>query len=83
MEKNGDHSSFEDSLWRPCSKKTYVYKLMERFRDGREAVENDEGRGRPTISKNVEYVRSLVEEDGRFSVCEIAQAVDISFGSAH
>ena len=53
---------------------------MERFPDGRE---DDEGRGRPTISKNVDAVRSLVEEDGRLLVCEIAQAVDISVGSAH
>ena len=65
-------------------KNTCVYKWMERFRDGREAVEDDEGRGRPTTSKNVENVdsvRSLVEEDGRLSVCEITQAVDISVGS--
>ena len=67
-------------------KKTYVYKWMERFRDGRESVENDEGRGRPTTSKNVENVesvRNLVEEDGKLSACEIAQAVDLSVGSAH
>ena len=61
-------------------KKTCVYKWMERFRDGRE---DDEGRGRPTTSKNVDSVRSLVEEDGRLSVCEIAQTVNISVGSAH
>ena len=50
-------------------KKTCVYKWMERFRDGRE---DDKGRGRPTTSKNVEIVdsvSSLVEEDGRLSVC--------------
>ena len=67
-------------------RKLYVYKWMERFRDGREAVEDDEGRGRPITSKNVEivdYVGSLVEEDRRLSVCEIVQAVDISVGSAH
>ena len=33
-------------------KKTCVYKWIERFRDGREAVEDDEGRERPTTSKN-------------------------------
>ena len=67
-------------------KKTCVYKWMERFRAGREAVEDDEGRGRPTTSKNeknVDSVRSLVEEDRRLTICEIAQAVNISIGSAH
>ena len=34
-------------------KKTCVYKWIERFRDGREAVEDDEGRGRLTISKTI------------------------------
>ena len=33
-------------------KKTYVYKWIERLRDGREALEDDEVRGRPTTSKN-------------------------------
>ena len=64
-------------------KNTCIYKWMERFRDSREAVEDDEGRGRPTTSKIVDSVRRLVEEDGRLSVCEITQAVDISVGSAH
>ena len=37
-------------------KKTCVYKWIERFRDSREAVEDDEGRGRPTTSKNNEKI---------------------------
>ena len=37
-----------------ASKKTGVYKWIERFRDGREAVEDDEGCGRVTTSKNNE-----------------------------
>ena len=37
-------------------KKTCVYKWIERFRDGREAVEDDEGRGRPTTSNNEEKI---------------------------
>ena len=34
-------------------KKTCVYKWIERFRDSREAVEGDEGHGRPTIQKRM------------------------------
>ena len=40
---------------------------IERFRDGREAVEDDEGRGRPTISKNnekIDFVRRRWTIDG-------------------
>ena len=66
-------------------KKTCVYKWIERFRDGREAVEDDEGRGRPTTSKNneIDFVRNLVKEDGRLTIYQIAEAVGISVGSAH
>ena len=48
-------------------KKTCVYKWIERFRDGREAVEDYEGHERPTTSKNnekIDFVRNLVKEDG-------------------
>ena len=63
-----------------------VYKWIERFRDGREAVENDEGRGRTTTSKNnekIDFVRNLVKEDGRLTVYQIAETVGISVRSAH
>ena len=67
-------------------KKTCVYKWIERFRDGREAVEDDKGCGRPTTSKNnekIDFVRNLVKEDGRLTVYQIAETVGILVGSAH
>ena len=63
-------------------KKTCVYK----FKEGRETVQDEEGRGRPTTSRNdenVDSVRSLVEEDGRLTVDEIALILEKSVGSAH
>ena len=67
-------------------KKTCVYKWIERFRDGREAVEDDEGRGRPTTSKNyekIDFVRNLVKKDKRLTVYQIAETVGLSVGLAH
>ena len=67
-------------------KKTCVYKWIERFQDGREAVEDDEGCGRPTTTKNnekIDFVRNLVKEDGQLTIYQIAEAVGISVGSAH
>ena len=67
-------------------KKTCVYNWIERFRDGRETVEDDEGRGRPKTLKNnkkIDFVRNLVKEDERLTVYQIAETVGISVGSAH
>ena len=67
-------------------KKTCVYKWIERFRDGREPVEDDKGRGRPATSKNnkkINFVRNLVKKDRRLTVYQIAETVGISVRSAH
>ena len=67
-------------------KKTYVYKWIERFRDGRKVVEDDEGRGRPTTSKNnekIDFVGNLVKEDERLTVYQIAETVGLSVGLVH
>ena len=49
-------------------KKTCVYKWMEQFRNGREAVEDDEDRGRPTTPKNVDFLGAWLKkmEDCQF-----------------
>ena len=78
--------SLNDLKKNDAPKKTCVYKWIERFQDDREAVEDDEGRGRPTTSKNnekIDFVRNLVKEDGRLTVYQIAETVGISVGLAH
>ena len=65
-------------------KKTCIYKWIERFQFGREAVEDDEGRGRTTTSKNfenVDAVKNLIEKDSRLTVYQIAQTIKISVAS--
>ena len=74
------------TVYNDAPKKTCVYKWIERFRDGREAVEDDESRGRRTTSKNnqkIDFVRSLVKENGRLTVYQIAETAGISVDSAH
>ena len=69
-----------------ASKKTCVYKWIERFRDGKEAVEDDEGNERQTTSKNnekLDFVRNPVKENGQLTIFQIAETVGISVGSAH
>ena len=61
-------------------KKAAVYKLVQRFSEGRESV-TDEGRsGRPATSRterNIAKVRQIVRENRRLTVRNIAQQVNI------
>ena len=63
----------------PC--RAVVYDWIKRFKEGREQLEDDSRKGRPSTSKNQKNIR-LVEEDRRVIIDEIANAVGISHGSA-
>ena len=52
----------------------HVCKWVRRFNDGRESIENDPRVGRPVsvlTEKNVATVKTLIEEDARYTVQEI------------
>jgi transposase len=56
------------------------------FKDGRTLVDSDQRSGRPSKCRNanvIENVRSLILEDHRLTVREMADEVGISTGSAH
>lgn len=64
--------------------KTQVYQWYERFKSGREAVEDDARPGRPSTSKtdeNVDEIRQLLIENRKLTIREIAETTNISFGS--
>lgn len=66
-------------------KKSTICKWIGRFRDGRDAFEDDPKSGRPSTSvtaKTVADVQSLVFKDRRVTVREVADTFDISYGSA-
>ena len=87
MESNGDYSNFAEIHVDHAPKKTCAYKWIERFQDGKKAVEDDVDRERPTtlkIFENVDAVKNLVEKDlSRLTVYQIDQTIEKSFGSAH
>ena len=67
----------------PC--RAVVYDWIKRFKGGREEVEDDPREGRPSTSinpENVELVRNLVDKDRRITIDEVANACEISHGSA-
>lgn len=65
---------------------TAIKEWYNRFQNGRTSSESDSRSGRPSTSRNDAMslqIQSLVEEDRRITVREIAEAMDISTGSTH
>ena len=61
-----------------------VYKWFERFCNGCESVEDKERLGRPSTSKtqeNVERVSKMIRSNRRLTIREIAEDLNISYGS--
>ena len=61
-----------------------VYKWFERFRNGRESVEDEERSGRPSISKtqeDVERFSEMIRSNRRLTIREIYEDLNISYGS--
>jgi hypothetical protein len=65
---------------------TQMKEWFNHFKDGCTLVDSDQRSGRPSTSRNgnvIESVRSLILEDCRLTVREIADKVGISTGFAH
>jgi transposase len=65
---------------------TQIKEWFNRFKDGCKLAESDQRFGRPSTSRNanvIEIVCSLILEDCRLTIREIADEVGISTGSAH
>jgi hypothetical protein len=63
-----------------------IKECFNRFKDGRTLADSDQHSRRPSTSRNadvIENLRSLILEDRRLTVQEIADKVRISTGSAH
>ena len=61
-----------------------VYKWVRRFNDGLESIENDPRLGRPVsvlTEKNIATVKTLIEEDARYTVQEIEEISGIHLSS--
>jgi len=65
---------------------TQIKEWYNRFKDGRTSVDSDVRFGRPSTSRNdevIDQVRTLVMQDHRVTVRELAEEVGISTGSVH
>lgn len=74
----------EKSFGNDTLKKTVVYQWHERFRSGRESVNDDERSGRPSTSKtdeNIDKIKDWMTVDRKLTIREMAEELDIAFGS--
>jgi transposase len=64
-------------------KRRTVYKWVDRFKEGRESVDDDARMGRPSTShvENIQRVYDLVKADRRITTGMIAERLGISNGS--
>lgn len=65
-------------------KKTVVYQWHERFKSGRESIEDDERSGRPSTSKtdeNIDKVKEMLVKNRKLTIREIAEDLNIAYGS--
>ena len=67
-------------------KRTACFKWHERFKDGRQSIEDDERPGRPSTSTDdphVDKINTLVRANRRLTVRELAEECGISVGSCY
>ena len=62
-----------------------VFRWHERFRSGRESVEDDERSGRPSAAKtdeNINKIKGWMTASRKLTIREIAEKLNIGYGSA-
>ena len=62
-----------------------VFRWHERFRSGRESVEDDERSGRPSTAKtdeNINKIKGWMTVSRKLTITEIAEELNITYGSA-
>ncbi|XP_076320188.1 protein GVQW3-like [Tachypleus tridentatus] len=67
-------------------KRTACFKWHERFKDGRQSIEDDECHGRPSTSTDdphVDKINTLVRANRRLTVRELAEECGILVGSCY
>ena len=63
-------------------KKTAVYEWHERFKSGRESVEDDERSGRPSkTDENINKVREMLINNRKLTIRKLAEDLNIAYGS--
>ena len=74
----------EKSFGKDAMKRISVYSWYKRFHEGRETVRDDPRPGQPSVTDSkVTLVKEMLDSDRRVTIKEIADAYDLSVGSAH
>ncbi len=66
--------------------KPTIYNWLDRFKEGRESIEDAPRPGRPKVEsgkENVERVKEAIEGDSRLTVVDLAETLGISHSTIH
>lgn len=80
------HSDMLPVFGAECPAKSTIHEWVSRFVQGQENIEDEERSGRPetaTDARTVLSVQKALDDDRRLTLREIAEAFNISYGSAH
>ncbi|XP_041565913.1 protein GVQW3-like [Drosophila elegans] len=69
-----------------CLSRTSTYEWFNRFKNGRESLEDDERSGRPksaVIDENIQIVRDFVKKEPKSSLRYMEMELEISYKSIH
>ena len=88
--KNGFNGAQTLEMLRKCFSsetltRSNVFRWHERFRNGRESVEDDERNGRPSTAKTDEKINKIkgwMTASHKLTIREIAEELNIAYGSA-
>jgi histone-lysine N-methyltransferase SETMAR len=67
-------------------RKSTVYEWIDRFKHGRDSIEDDPRSGRPvteTTEENIQRVQALIEEDRHLSYSDLEALTSLSHGTIH
>lgn len=70
---------------KPSVSRALIFKWHKRFRDGRESIEDDKGRGRrPSLNAtSINDVKTVLDQDRRYTIRDICDITGISRGTVH
>ena len=80
------YGMLQTTFWTSCMNRASVFELHKRFKEGRQALRNDERCGRSKEVRTPELIgqiKNFMDKDCRVSIETISAQFDVSVGTVH